>query len=184
MSARTSNSKLLATADTIESEEIDIDHVTPTLNVNPTPAPRSAKVQNKEQLEENLMPPPPAPITAQSDLTQVAGNNETSFSRPQRAAKLKSEKNLKEPKLNSKMRRPSKNNTSKVKLEHEQRPSQMHEVDDNTIQSNSDASKSTASVISENSVIAIPSKAPSVVELNSDDEATDKNSQRMYKHLL
>ncbi|XP_069964711.1 inner centromere protein A [Bactrocera oleae] len=178
LSARTSNSKLLATADTIESEEIDIDHVTPTLNVNPTPAPRSAKVQNKEQLEENLMPPPPAPITAQSDLTQVAGNNETSFSRPQRAAKLKSEKNLKEPKLNSKMRRPSKNNTSKVKLEHEQRPSQMHEVDDNTIQSNSDASKSTASVISENSVIAIPSKAPSVVELNSDDEATDKNSQR------
>ncbi|XP_039956669.1 flocculation protein FLO11 isoform X2 [Bactrocera tryoni] len=178
LSARTSNSKLLATADTMEAEQIDIDHVPPTPVLNPTPAPRSAKVENKEQLEEKLMPPPPAPITAHSDLTQVAGNIETSFSRPQRAAKLKSEKNLKEPKLNSKMRRPSRNNTTKVKLEHEQRPSQMHEVDDNAIQSDSDASKSIASVTSENSVIAIPTKAPSVVELNSDDEATDKNSQR------
>uniref|UniRef100_A0A034WMZ1 Inner centromere protein A n=1 Tax=Bactrocera dorsalis TaxID=27457 RepID=A0A034WMZ1_BACDO len=178
LSARTSNSKLLATADTMEAEQIDIEHVPATPDLNPIPAPRSAKVQNKEQLEEKLMPPPPAPITAQSDLTQVAANNETSFSRPQRAAKLKSEKNLKEPKLNCKMRRPSKNNTTKVKLEHEQRPSQMHEVDDNTVQSNSDASKSTASITSENSVIAIPTKAPSVVELNSDDEATDKNSQR------
>lgn len=171
----------------METEQIDIDDIRPTPNVHttPTPAPRSAKVQNKEQLEEKLMPPPPAPVTAQSDLTQIASSNETSFARPQRAAKLKSEKNLKEPKLNNKMRRPSNNSSTKVKFEHEQRPSQMHQVDDSTtIQSNRDSSKSTSSVRSENSVIAIPSKAPSVVELNSDEETTDKYSQSKYKPYL
>ncbi|XP_011196442.2 uncharacterized protein LOC105221297 [Zeugodacus cucurbitae] len=174
ISTRTSNSKLLATADTMEEEQVDIDDVPATPKVNPTPAPRSARLQNKELLEEKLMPPPPAPGTTQSDLT--IASIETSFARPQRAAKLKSEKNLKEPKLNAKLRRPSNNSTIKVKLEHEQRPSQMHEVD-NTLQSNRDSSKSTASVVSENSVIAVPTKAPSVVELNSDDESTDKCSQ-------
>ncbi|XP_030378995.1 inner centromere protein [Scaptodrosophila lebanonensis] len=61
-----------------------------------------------------LMPPPPAP----ADTTLSSG-------RPQRAAKLRSEKNLKEPSLNSKMRRPTTEDLVKVKLEHEHRQSQF-----------------------------------------------------------
>ncbi|KAL7736618.1 hypothetical protein ACLKA6_015254 [Drosophila palustris] len=64
-----------------------------------------------------LMPPPPAPV---ADETSI------SSSRPQRAAKLRSEKNLKEPTLNSKLRRPSNDEIVKIKLESEQRASQAH----------------------------------------------------------
>ncbi|KAH8372593.1 hypothetical protein KR009_000574 [Drosophila setifemur] len=86
----------------------------------------SARVSNSQLLaiaENNLdstaslMPPPPAPAPA--DTTLNSG-------RPQRAAKLKSEKLLKEPSLNRKMRRPSSEDMVKVKLESEQRASQFN----------------------------------------------------------
>ncbi|XP_068144897.1 inner centromere protein [Drosophila tropicalis] len=89
---------------------------------------QSARMSNSQLLavaeaEENLnstaslMPPPPAPTLA--DSTMNSG-------RPQRAAKLKSEKNLKEPSLMRKMRRPSEEELVKVKVESEQRPSQFN----------------------------------------------------------
>ncbi|XP_017050356.1 inner centromere protein A [Drosophila ficusphila] len=65
----------------------------------------------------SLMPPPPVPVTA--DTTLNSG-------RPQRAAKLKSEKLLKEPSLIRKMRRPSHEETVKIKVESEQRVSQFN----------------------------------------------------------
>lgn len=81
------------------------------------------EVEEEANTTGNLMPPPPAPTAA-----SAAAPAETSMSsgRPQRAAKLKSEKNLKEPSLNTKMRRPSQNEEVKIKLESEQRASQMH----------------------------------------------------------
>ncbi|XP_036320710.1 uncharacterized protein LOC118735176 [Rhagoletis pomonella] len=102
------------------------------------------------------MNPPPVPSSANvpNDILQTSCS-ETSFVRPQRAAKLKSEKNLKEPRLNNKLRRPSSCDTSMVTLEHEQRPSQMHQVDEASAP-NRDSTKSTASVGSEDSVVAIP----------------------------
>ncbi|XP_067629944.1 inner centromere protein isoform X2 [Eurosta solidaginis] len=166
---RISNTQLLASAVAMESEPIeDIE------NVN-SRVPDSAK-SSKEQTEEELMPPPPAPIaSAQNDIND---NNESSFARPQRAAKLRSEKNLKEPKLNYKLRRPDSENATQVKLEHEQRPSQMHHTDDGD--TDRENTKSVASIRSEDSVIAIPPKAPSVVEINSEDEQLTDNivSQR------
>uniref|UniRef100_A0A6P4ER85 Histone-lysine N-methyltransferase, H3 lysine-79 specific isoform X1 n=2 Tax=Drosophila rhopaloa TaxID=1041015 RepID=A0A6P4ER85_DRORH len=68
----------------------------------------------------SLMPPPPAPTPAlaPADTTLNSG-------RPQRAAKLKSEKLLKEPSINRKMRRPSNEESIKVKVESEQRVSQF-----------------------------------------------------------
>ncbi|XP_017129292.1 inner centromere protein A [Drosophila elegans] len=65
----------------------------------------------------SLMPPPPVPATA--DTTLNSG-------RPQRAAKLKSEKLLKEPSLTRKMRRPSNEEIVKVKVESEHRASQFN----------------------------------------------------------
>ncbi|XP_054739422.1 mucin-2 [Anastrepha obliqua] len=177
-SARSSNSRLLAAAVTMDAENFDDYIVSQTKNVVPMPAPRSTKTQETERTEEQLMPPPPLPIAPlQADVTQ---NIETSFARPQRAAKLKSEKNLKEPKLNNKLRRPSKSDATIVKLEHEQRPSQFFQVTENVSETNRDSSKSTASVRSEDSVVAILAKAPSVVEINSEDEETtnDKESPR------
>ncbi|XP_053964830.1 mucin-5AC [Anastrepha ludens] len=177
-SARSSNSRPLAAAVTMDAENFDDYIVSQTKNVVPMPAPRSTKTQETEQTEEQLMPPPPVPIAPlQADVTQSI---ETSFARPQRAAKLKSEKNLKEPKLNNKLRRPSKSDTTTVKLEHEQRPSQFYQVIENVSETNRDSSKSTASVRSEDSVVAILAKAPSVVEINSEDEETtnDKESPR------
>lgn len=76
----------------------------------------------------NLMPPPPAPPAV-----AVAAESSMCSGRPQRAAKLKSEKNLKEPSLISKMRRPSQNEEVKIKLESEQRASQMHLADTSRI---------------------------------------------------
>lgn len=77
----------------------------------------------------NLMPPPPAPPAASA----VAAETSICSGRPQRAAKLKSEKNLKEPSLIAKMRRPSQNEEVKIKLESEQRASQMHLSDTSRI---------------------------------------------------
>ncbi|KAH8285601.1 hypothetical protein KR054_011480 [Drosophila jambulina] len=87
---------------------------------------QSARVNNSQLLaiaEGNLnttgslMPPPPVPAAA--DTTLNSG-------RPQRAAKLKSEKLLKEPSLNRKMRRPSQDESVRIKVESEQRASQFN----------------------------------------------------------
>ncbi|XP_017467484.1 PREDICTED: uncharacterized protein LOC108359917 isoform X3 [Rhagoletis zephyria] len=110
------------------------DAIVQTPQMNPPPVPSSAKVPN-DILQSSCI--------------------ETSFVRPQRAAKLKSEKNLKGPRLNNTLRRPSSCDTSRVKLEHEQYPSQMHQVDEASA-TNRDSTKSTASVRSEDGVVAIP----------------------------
>ncbi|KAH8391247.1 hypothetical protein KR215_009631, partial [Drosophila sulfurigaster] len=91
-----------------------------------------AQEEPEEELNTTgaLMPPPPIPAPAHAIVSApVAGTPaaETSMSgRPQRAAKLRSEKNLKEPSLHSKLRRPSNDELIKVKLECEQRASQAH----------------------------------------------------------
>ncbi|XP_034654208.1 inner centromere protein [Drosophila subobscura] len=78
-----------------------------------------AVAEEESQLNStaSLMPPPPPPTLA--DTT-------TSSGRPQRAAKLKSEKLLKEPSLNRKMRRPSDEELIRVKVESEHRVSQFN----------------------------------------------------------
>ncbi|XP_033153954.1 inner centromere protein [Drosophila mauritiana] len=98
----------------------------PDATANNTSARQSTRVSNSQLLaiaedEHNstasLMPPPPVPVSA--DTTFGSG-------RPQRAAKLKTEKLLKEPSLNRKMRRPSSEELVKVKVESEQRVSQFN----------------------------------------------------------
>jgi len=98
----------------------------PDITANSTSTRQSVRVSNSQLLaiaedEHNstasLMPPPPVPATA--DTTISSG-------RPQRAAKLKTEKLLKEPSLIRKMRRPSHEETIKVKVESEQRASQIN----------------------------------------------------------
>lgn len=162
----------------MESEKAAMDEI----NLPPVPAPRMRScVNGKDNTEptgsneerksnsSSLMPPPPAPIAAVAD--------ETLNKRPQRAAKLKSEKNLKEPKLSSKLRRPTTNDEVKIKLEHEQRASQMHEkksvcptalskensapTDENEIVRDSSSSKS------DDSVVVVPRKQPSIISINS-----------------
>ncbi|XP_017079409.1 inner centromere protein isoform X2 [Drosophila eugracilis] len=76
-----------------------------------------AIAEDEHNTTASLMPPPPAPVTA--DTTLGSG-------RPQRAAKLKTEKLLKEPSLIRKMRRPSHEETIKIKVESEQRVSQFN----------------------------------------------------------
>ncbi|EDV35908.1 uncharacterized protein Dana_GF12704 [Drosophila ananassae] len=87
-----------------------------------------ARISNSQLLaiaEDNLnstaslMPPPPAPTPAAADTT-------LNSTRPQRAAKLRTEGLMKEPSLSRKMRRPSNEAMVKVKLENEQRPSQFN----------------------------------------------------------
>ncbi|KAM7341859.1 inner centromere protein isoform 1-T2 [Cochliomyia hominivorax] len=133
--SKRSNAELLATAEVIANSNGELEIPRP-----PVAAPRTntSNIQDHNEVDiqdynevdstrENqrksdsihLMPPPPAPKASVAD--------ETLNKRPQRAAKLKSEKNLKEPKLKTKLRRPS-NDEIKIKLEHEQRPSQMHET--------------------------------------------------------
>ncbi|KAH8279523.1 hypothetical protein KR026_012651 [Drosophila bipectinata] len=89
---------------------------------------QSARISNSQLLaiaEDNLnstatlMPPPPAPAPAPADTT-------LNSTRPQRAAKLKTEGLMKEPSLTRKLRRPSNEVMVKVKLENEQRPSQFN----------------------------------------------------------
>lgn len=76
-----------------------------------------AIAEDEHNSTASLMPPPPVPVSA--DTTLGSG-------RPQRAAKLKTEKLLKEPSLNRKMRRPSSEELVKVKVESEQRVSQFN----------------------------------------------------------
>ncbi|KAH8267095.1 hypothetical protein KR018_003734 [Drosophila ironensis] len=110
------------------AEDVSEGKWAPLATAAETSARHSARMSNSQLLsiaEDNLnstaslMPPPPAPATAQADTTLGSG-------RPQRAAKLKSEKLLKEPPLNRKMRRPSNEDVVKVKLESEQRASQFN----------------------------------------------------------
>ncbi|XP_033251043.1 histone-lysine N-methyltransferase, H3 lysine-79 specific-like isoform X1 [Drosophila miranda] len=75
-----------------------------------------AEVENLKSTA-SLMPPPPAPTLA--DTTMSSG-------RPQRAAKLKTVKLLKEHSLIRKMRRPSEEDSIRVKVESEQRVSQIN----------------------------------------------------------
>ncbi|XP_043651765.1 inner centromere protein isoform X2 [Drosophila teissieri] len=76
-----------------------------------------AIAEDEHNSTASLMPPPPVPVSA--DTTLGSG-------RPQRAAKTKSEKLLKEPSLNRKMRRPSNEELVKIKVESEQRVSQFN----------------------------------------------------------
>ncbi|XP_039501683.1 inner centromere protein isoform X1 [Drosophila santomea] len=76
-----------------------------------------AIAEDEHNSTASLMPPPPVPVSA--DTTIGSG-------RPQRAAKTKSEKLLKEPSLNRKMRRPSNEELVKIKVESEQRVSQFN----------------------------------------------------------
>ncbi|KAM7344571.1 uncharacterized protein ACRADG_011247 isoform 2-T2 [Cochliomyia hominivorax] len=181
--SKRSNAELLAAADGIVKTDNEIEVIAPVA------APRtlisvseSIRQENYEESNEinerkseatTLMPPPPAP-------TVPASADETLNKRPQRAAKLKSEKNLKEPQLKSKLRRPT-NDEVKIKLEHEQRPSQMHEAIPTLHEtsskhispeslSNVGAKESLLSQKSDNSVVIIPGKKPSIVSINSDIE--------------
>ncbi|XP_017490824.1 PREDICTED: uncharacterized protein LOC108379018 [Rhagoletis zephyria] len=117
------------------------------------------------QLKEKFMPDLRAKLSGQklpvSESTMEAAIDDAIMRTPQmnptpqRAAKLKSEKDLKEPRLNNTLRRPSSCDTCRVKLEHEQHPPQMHQVDEASA-TNRDSTKSTASVRSEDAVVAIP----------------------------
>ncbi|SPP73117.1 uncharacterized protein LOC117581231 [Drosophila guanche] len=120
-----------------------------------------------------LMPPPPAPTLA--DTTMSSG-------RPQRAAKLKSGKLLKEPSLNRKMRRPSDEDMVRVKVESEHRVSQFN---------SSSASSRPNSTASE----PLP-EVPAVEEPLASDEPqaqpepaapvvlSEKSSQSIHKNLV
>ncbi|XP_013104818.1 inner centromere protein A [Stomoxys calcitrans] len=122
----------------------------------------------------SLMPPPPTPVDSAPSI------DEPSSGRPQRAAKLKGEKNLKEPKMNTKLRRPS-NNDVKVKLEHEQRASQIHEkvsppqnqlsAPAKNVEEDSQK-KSSVNAKPNDSIVILPPPKPATIELtgNSDDD--------------
>ncbi|ALC41224.1 Incenp [Drosophila busckii] len=101
-SARMSNSQLLAAAQEDDPEERQLNTTA------------------------SLMPPPPPPIiTTAADTTTNPADTSRSSGRPQRAAKIRSEKSLKEPALNSKLRQPDPEVAVKVKIESQQRPSQF-----------------------------------------------------------
>ncbi|KAH8348823.1 hypothetical protein KR084_011501 [Drosophila pseudotakahashii] len=113
--------RLTSLAEDQDEPEAATDTTTNTSTVR-----QSARVSNSQLLAiaedelnstASLMPPPPVPATA--DTTLGSG-------RPQRAAKLKSEKLLKEVPLNRKMRRPSNEESIKIKVESEQRISQFN----------------------------------------------------------
>lgn len=155
----------------MESEKTENESV----ELAPVPAPRTKGCVSENDTTDSttndgtrksnsssLMPPPPAPILASAD--------ETLNKRPQRAAKLKSEKNLKEPKLSTKLRRPMATDEVKVKMEHEQRASQMHTG--SSLADENETSKDSLSQKSDESVVVVPGKQPSIVSINSDTEDT------------
>lgn len=174
--SKRSNAELLAAADAIADNKDEINEQPPVAaprthtaaianHINEKDDEASQDTERKSN-SAKLMPPPPAPTAADETLNR----------RPQRAAKLKSEKNLKEPKLGTKLRRPT-NDEIKIKLEHEQRPSQMHEatINKNTTRSthsgalSDDRSKeSLSSQKSDNSVVIVPGKQLSIVSIASD----------------
>ncbi|EDW01597.1 inner centromere protein [Drosophila grimshawi] len=144
-SARISNSKLLA--DALEEEE-----------------------ENEVNTTGILMPPPAVPAVGAPFV------NDTSISsgRPQRAARLRSEKNLKEQPLKAKLRRPSENEMVKVKVESEQRASQLHNISSaritqgKTTLAQPEAKVATAEVAA--AAALIPDPAPEPVDANEADE--------------
>ncbi|KAI9583442.1 mediator of RNA polymerase II transcription subunit 12 [Glossina fuscipes] len=172
---RKSNEILLSSASEIERGEKNDQ-------ILPVPAPRgcgaivvavesdtvSSTVSNSNDKE--LMPPPLPPSVLENvdSSVEVAHN---SSGRPQRAAKLKSEKNLKEPELRGKLRQPAIVNV-KVKLEEEQRLSQMK-------------TRSTkADTKADDSVIVLPSKKPSTIEINSTSEDEDQARTSVEKECI
>ncbi|KAH8416177.1 hypothetical protein KR222_009832 [Zaprionus bogoriensis] len=152
---RMSNSQLLAVAQEAEDEE--------------------EKENEKEaNTTGNLMPPPPVPAPVAADISISSG-------RPQRAAKLKSERNLKEPSLISKLRRPSQNEEVKVKLENEQRASQMHLAKASGL----DKPEVAAKPVEKPTVTANPpvaDKVPSVAEKNLTVADTNPGEQLNRSH--
>lgn len=159
---RTSNAKLLETVDAMEQDANEL----PALARMPEPvaAPRAII---------SLDPSPQGESAEESNTIRIEpAVEEHEFVRPQRAAKLKSEKNLKEPSLNRKLRRPSNMDDTlssvKVKLEHEQRPSQLH----NALSASMHSKQSNTSIKSNDdaSLVIVLGKAPSVVELDTEPE--------------
>ncbi|XP_017031970.1 inner centromere protein isoform X1 [Drosophila kikkawai] len=110
----------------------------------------------------SLMPPPPVP--AVTDITLNSG-------RPQRAAKLKSEKLLKEPSLNRKMRRPSQEESIRVKVESEQRPSQFN----SSTSRQANAEKVPQQQPEQDSVLPAPKETEPVTDQPPEDINTSKN---------
>ena len=160
-STRASNAKLLDLA--VSLCENETPRNLPVATVGPL---------QKVSVDSLQMPPPAAPLSA------AASMEDTSFARPQRAAKLKSERNLKEPSLVRKIRRPSNFGEEKIKLEHEQRHSQMH----NASQTSTKSKSSTVSAHSEDSVCILAS-SNAVVDLESEDEPLDQNDQQKKSRL-
>lgn len=146
-SSRTSNHMLLDIAASLS--ENDNPRNLPVATVEPI---------QKKSVDSIQMPPPPAPLAATNSAL-----DETSCGRPQRAAKLKSEKNLKEPTLKNKLRRPS-NTEVQIKLEEDNRLSQMHNSNMNVSKSSTNSARSDASIC------ILPSTATAIVELESEDE--------------
>lgn len=165
--SKRSNAELLAIAESIVTtdQEAEKEEVVPKKKSLEEVTTEEPVVQRKSDAT-NLMPPPPVPAAA-------APVEEAHVGRPKRAAKLKSEKSLKEPKLNMKMRRPT-DEDIKVKLEHEQRASQMHEKSIQNATPVVEASNKTSigSTKSNDSIVILPGKKATVVEIssNSDDD--------------
>ncbi|XP_005186820.2 inner centromere protein isoform X2 [Musca domestica] len=175
--SKRSNADLLAVAETMENTnpppetEVPVPRKRQTdveTDKKETTAPAPAAERKSEA--SNLMPPPPAPIVTAAPTEEVVTSG-----RPKREARIKCEKNLKEPTLKNKMRQPSVSEV-KVKLEHEQRPSQMHEKSSSsqktaTLTENS-PEDTIGSVRSTDSILILPPQKPAciVINENSDDE--------------
>ncbi|XP_075166085.1 inner centromere protein [Haematobia irritans] len=166
--SKRSNAELLAIAENIESsvpnvlEEIPIP---PKKSADEAPQMEKTEVTAERKSDAtNLMPPPPVP---------AEHTEEHSSGRPTRMAKMKCEKNLKEPRINTKLRRPSSNEV-KVKLEHEQRPSQIHEkISQNIASEEIPHERPSANSKPNDSIVILPPPKPATIEISetSDDDA-------------
>uniref|UniRef100_A0A1A9W127 Uncharacterized protein n=1 Tax=Glossina brevipalpis TaxID=37001 RepID=A0A1A9W127_9MUSC len=156
-SNKKSNEALLSSAHGIEQEKQN-DKIVPvptprgrTPIVKPVEPPKTGNSDDKELM------PPPLPRSVLENVELFVETIVNTSGRPKRAAKSKSEKNFKEPSLNTKLRQPNVVSV-KVKLEEEQRQSQMK------------ISTANASTKVDESVIVLPSKKPSTVKIDSDSE--------------
>ncbi|XP_073813059.1 inner centromere protein [Musca autumnalis] len=172
-----SNADLLAVAETIEQPNPTVEEEAPIPRKRQTEVEVEANETTASAVERkseasNLMPPPPAPVVAAVPAEEAATSG-----RPKREARIKCEKNLKEPRLNNKLRRPS-NDDVKVKLEHEQRPSQMHEKAStsqkpkiNVPHPESPPEESlAASIRSTDSILILPPQKPDCIVINENSE--------------
>ncbi|XP_061387772.1 inner centromere protein-like [Musca vetustissima] len=171
--SKRSNAELLAVAETMEQPNLPVENEAPIPRKRTTEVEAASKANSEaapaaERRSEasNLMPPPPAPVLAAPPVEEGR--------RPKREARIKCEKNLKEPTLKTKMRQPEE---VKVKLEHEQRPSQMHEKSQakpkHAVQQvDSSPEELVGSVRSTDSILILPPQKPDciVINGNSDDE--------------